>query len=139
MTAQDKQSATTSPFLTMAPDVKGMMETQRRNLQAMAEAGRMAMTNWQTMMQRQAEMASTFAQTQSEMFRETLKEGTPEEKIARQADMFKKAYEASVEQSREMADMMMRANRETAEMMQKRLRCTLNEMRDMAKSADKAA
>jgi phasin family protein len=139
MTSQDKPAAGMTSFMTMTPDVRGMMETQRRNLQTMAEAGRMVMTNWQAMMQRQAEMASTFAQTQSEIFREGLKEGTPEEKIARQADMFKKAYEASVEQSRDMADMMMKANRETADMMQKRVRCTLNEMREMTKSADKAA
>lgn len=130
---------TKSSMMPATPDLKEMMETQRRNFQAMTEAGRMAMTGWQALMQQQADMVSRMAQSQSEIFRESMKEGTPEEKIARQADMFRQAYESSVEQSKEMAEMMMKTNREAMDMIQKRVRCTLNEMRDMAKKTDQAA
>ncbi|MBN8521189.1 MAG: phasin family protein [Alphaproteobacteria bacterium] len=127
------------PPLMSVPDMRQMMEAQRLNFQALSEAGKLAMTSWQALAQRQADMVSTFAQTQSEIFRESMKEGTPEDKMARQADMFKRAYEMSLETSRDMADMMMKTNREASDMLQKRVKGTLNDLRGMMVNAEDAA
>jgi phasin family protein len=127
------------PPLMSMPDIRQMMEAQRLNFQAFGEAGKLAMTSWQALAQRQADMVSTFAQTQSEIFRESMKEGTPEDKMARQADMFKRAYETSLETSREMADMMMKTNREASDMLQKRVKGTLNDIRGMMARTEDAA
>lgn len=127
------------PPLMSVPDMRQMMEAQRLNFQAFSEAGKLAMTSWQALAQRQADMVSTFAQTQTEIFRESMKEGTPEDKMARQADMFKRAYETSLETSREMADMMMKTNREASDMLQKRVKGTLNDIRGMIARTEDAA
>lgn len=121
-------------------DIKTLMETQQRNFQAMTQAGQMAMTGWQAMVQRQAEMISNMTQTNTDALQQIMKEGTPEEKMARQADICKRAYETSVIQSREMTQMMTEATREAAALIQKRVKGTVTEVSDaIKKAADKAA
>ena len=133
-------SAKDNPDSIPALDIKTLMETQRRNFQAMTQAGQMAMTGWQAMAQRQAEMISNMTQTNTDALQQIMKEGTPEEKIARQADVFKRAYEISVAQSREMTQMMTQTTREAAELIQKRVKGTVSEVSDaIKKAADKAA
>lgn len=126
-------------FMQSPVNMKSLMETQRRNMQAMAEAGQTALTSWQALTQRQAEMMSSMMQNNAELTREMLKEGTPEEKMARQADIFKKSYERSVEATHELADMAMKSGRETADIIGKRVSCSVNEIRDLLDTDREAA
>lgn len=118
---------------------KLLMETQRRNYQAMAEAQKAVMESWQTLAQRQMRLMSQFMQDNAGMAQEIMKEGTPEEKVARQADIFKKAYETSVAQTQELASMMSQSGKETAEIINRRFSASINEIKDTLQQAGKAA
>ena len=118
---------------------KSFMETQRRNIQAISEVQKNAMASWQALTQRQVRMMSQFVQDNAGMAQEIMKEGTPEEKVARQADIFKKAYEASVAQTQELASLIAQSNKETAEIFNRRFAASVNEIKDTLQKGSKVA
>mgnify|MGYP001412635531 CR=1 FL=1 len=114
----------------MVCDARALMETQRRNIQAMAEAQQNAMENWQALAQKQASMVSRFVQDNADLAQQIMKEGTPEEKVARQAAIFKKAYEQSVAQSQEIAGMLTQSSKETADIISRRVSASIKEIKE---------
>ncbi|HRQ61665.1 MAG TPA: phasin family protein, partial [Alphaproteobacteria bacterium] len=86
-----------SPF-----DLKAIMEAQRKNVQAFTDAQQVAMDSLQALAQRQTEIISQIVEDQSLVAKELMGEGTPESKIAKNADLFKKIYERTVGNVREL-------------------------------------
>lgn len=119
-----------TPKMPVAFDMKTVMDAQRKNMQAITEANQRAMTGWQTMAQRQAEMVSQFVQDNSALARETMKEGTPQEKFSRQADILKKACQTSIANTQELAEMMRKNSMEAAELLNRRLVDTISEIKN---------
>lgn len=118
------------PGFASAPvDMKHMMESGRKTMQAIIEAQQVAIESLQTIAQRQTEIMSQFVQDQSAMARDIVKEGTPEEKIARSAESMRKAYEKTINGSREVADMLNKSTREASEIINKRVTNALNEIK----------
>lgn len=133
-----------SSFFTAFPpslpaSAKLLMETQRRNVQAMTEAQQNVLESWQNLAQRQMKLMASFVQDNAGMAQEIMKEGTPEEKVARQADIFKKAYETSVAQTQELATMMTQSSKETAEIINRRFNASINEIKDTLQQNSRAA
>jgi len=110
-------------------DVKTMMEMQRKNMQAMAELNQRTVQGWQALAQRQAEMVSDFLQDNSTLARESFTEGTPEQKMARQTEMFKKAYQRTLANSQELTQIVTSCTKEAGELINKRVLATLNEIK----------
>jgi phasin family protein len=125
---------------TSVPDsAKSFMEMTRRNMQAFSEAQQNALESWQALTQRQAKIVSQFVQDNADIAQQIMKEGTPEEKVARQAAIFKKAYETSVSQTQELASMVSQSSKETAEIVTRRFNASINEIKDTLQNVDKAA
>ena len=57
-----------------------------------------------------------------------LNEGTPEEKIAKNAKMFKTIYERTVESMSELSEMINKSNQEASTIINKRVAATMNEI-----------
>jgi phasin family protein len=110
-------------------DMKTMMEAQRKNIQAITEANQRTLEGWQALAQRQAEMMSKMVQNNSTMAGRAFAEGTPQEKIAQQAELVKAAYENTMANSQEIADFMSKCTKETANVINKRVVATLNEIK----------
>ncbi len=113
-------------------DMRGIMELGRKNFQALTEAQQVAMESLQTIAQRQAEILSQIVQDQSSMVREIITEGTPEEKVARGADLIRKAYEKGIHGAREVSDMLNKSGREASDIINKRVASALNELKTTA-------
>lgn len=120
-------------------DFQALLETQRRNLQAFTEAQQLALDGFQAVAQRQTELLSQLVQDNSALAAEVLGEGTPEEKVAKQADIVKKVYEKSVTSWRELADMLSESNTEAAEIINKRVSASLNEFKAALKNKESGA
>ena len=58
-----------------------------------------------------------------------MSDGTPEEKMARQADMLKKSVEVTMEGLTELSDMLSETCKETAEILGKRVTASLSEFK----------
>lgn len=120
-------------------DMRAFMETQRKNMQAVSEAQHAAMEGIQALAQRQAEIISQIVEENSSLAKGALSEGTPEEKIAQNADMFKKAYERSIKNLNEISDLISKSNQEATGIINKRVSASMNELKAAIKSPQKKA
>lgn len=116
-------------------DMKTVMDSGRKTFQALTEAQQLAVESMQTIAQRQAEIMSQIVQDQSQIAREIINEGTPEEKIARGAELVRRAYEKTVSGMREVNDMMNKSNREATDIINKRVACALSELGNSAEES----
>ncbi len=123
-------------------DLGNLMETQRKNMQALTEIQQMAVENIQAITQRQTEILSRMVQDNTAMAQQIMVEGTPEEKVVRQADMVRKAYEHSIDGMNELTELVRRSGKETSEIISKRVTASLTEFKssiEKTKSGSKAA
>jgi phasin family protein len=116
-------------FRAMPFDVQSLMETQRKNIQAMTEAQQMAIESFQAIVQRQSEMLSQIVEENSKITTQIMGEGTPEEKIAKQADLFKGLYERSVKNMNDLTDMVSNTNQEASKIITKRVSASITEIK----------
>lgn len=117
-------------YQTLPFDLKDLIEAQRRNVQAITEAQKLTMENLQAIAQRQTEILSQIVEDNSNIARSLLSEGTPEEKISKNADLFKKVYERTVSNMRELGDMVNKSGIEAGNVINKRVSASINEIKD---------
>jgi phasin family protein len=109
-------------------DMKSFMETQRKNIQAVSQAQQLTFQNFQAIAQRQGELVSQILEDNSALAKELISEGTPEEKISKNAEIFKEVYERSVSNMKELSEMINKSNQEASTVINKRVSATMNEI-----------
>lgn len=129
------------PAMPQGPmDMQSMMEQGRKTFQAITEAQQVCVESLQVIAQRQAEILSQMVQDQAEIAREIATEATPEQKIARGADLIRKSYEKTIDGAREVADMVQKSGREAGDIINNRVASALNEVKQtVRKSGAEAA
>lgn len=110
-------------------DFGALLETQRKNMQTMSELQQVAVENLQAITQRQTEIMSQLVQNNTSMAQQIMAEGTPEEKVALQADMVRKSYEDSVSGLTELSDLVAKTGKETGDIITKRVTASLTEFK----------
>ena len=111
-------------------DVKKIMEHQQKNLEAMAKS-------WQAM----AGGANEIAKKQREIFEEAVKDvtamvqtykpgGSPQEIMAKQAEFAKKAMEAAIANTRDIAELVQKSSAEAFRIVQDRMKESYEEIRN---------
>lgn len=118
-------------------DMKSALEAGRKSFQALTEAQQIEMESLQTALQRGAEIFSQVMQDQSEIAKELMHEGTPEEKIARGADLIRKSYERTVCGIREVGDIVSKSSREAGDILNRRVSASLSEIQSSAEESAK--
>lgn len=127
--SQNEFSKMFENFKSMPFDMQSLLETQRKNIQAMSEAQQVAIENMQAIAQRQSEMLSQIVEENSKLTTQIMAEGTPEEKIAKQADLFKGLYERSVKNMNDLAEMVSESNQEASKIINKRVSASMSEIK----------
>ncbi len=125
-----------STYTTFPVDTKAVADAVRKNTQAMNEAMQLAGEGSQAFAQRCSEIMTQFVEDQSEIAKEMFSEGSPEEKISKQADIIKKNYEKTVSNVRELTDMISKSNVEASNIINKRVTASLSEMKTMLNKAN---
>ncbi|MCB1557067.1 MAG: phasin family protein [Alphaproteobacteria bacterium] len=111
-------------------DSNAFAETMRKNVEVFSEAQQKAMEDAQAAMQRQTRLWTQMAESNAEIAREVMNEGTPEQKVAKQTALLRQSYENSVSALRELADMLETSNKATSELINKRIAAALNEIQN---------
>lgn len=111
-------------------DINSMLDTQRKNIQALTEAQHLAVENLQAIVQRQTEILSQLVEDNSNIAKEFMGEGTPEEKISKNADLLKKVYERTVKNMEELSDIISKSNSEASDIINKRVSASINELKN---------
>ena len=120
-------------------DMTSFLETQRRNMQALTEAQQCSMERFQAIAQRQSEILSQMVEDNASLAKQMMTEGTPEEKIAKNAKIFKSVYERTVENLKDLADMVSKSNQEATDIINKRVTATMSEIQSSLEKTQKKA
>lgn len=121
--------------LPKAPDMEALLATHRRNVEVLAEANRLAVEGAQAMLKRQAELAQQAMSAFTEGLQELSTAEPPGAHAARQAKLMKQAYERTVRNAREMADLVARANTEALELLNTRISEAMEEVAQLLSKA----
>jgi phasin family protein len=114
-------------------DFKALLDIQRKNIEALSEANKLAFECFQAAGQRQAEILSQLLADTSSIVKEITAENTPEGKINRQAELVKNAYEKSVTNWRELADIIGESSTEATGIIHDRVNSSLTELKSALK------
>ena len=117
------------------PGMGGMdmfLQAQRRNMEVLSAANRVALEGAQTVAKRHMEIMQQTMSEMTEAMRDMASPESPQVKAARQAEMLKVAYERAVAHIRELADLIQRANGEAVEMLNRRFTEALDEVKKLA-------
>lgn len=110
-------------------DFTGLMESQRRNLEALATANARAYEGLQAVMQRQTELIRQTLEESTGMMGDFMRVGTPEEKMARQTEITKLVFEKTVSNLKELTEMLAKSNHEAANVLTERVSESLEELK----------
>lgn len=110
-------------------DVEGLLASQRRNIEAVTAANQLAVEGFQAVVRRQAEIVRASLEESSSYVNQLIAAGTPEEKAARQAEAIKLAFEKSLSNIKELAELVAKSNSEAAEIISKRVSESLDELK----------
>jgi len=115
-------------------DFQALAEAQRRNLEAMATANRVAMEGAQAVARRNMElMQQAMAEMSDAMRSLTAMDGNPASKAAQQAELIKSNYERAVASMKELADLIQKSNGEALEVLNRRFAEALEEVQALVK------
>ncbi len=115
-------------------DVEAAVASQRKNIEALTQANQLAVEGVQALMRRQVEITRQAMEDFSAMFRDFVQpNGTPEDRIVKQAEYSKLAIEKSLSNAKELTELVTKANTEAFNVINKRVTESLDEVRDFAK------
>jgi phasin family protein len=121
-------------------DVNQILDTQRRNLEALATINQGMVECAQAISRRQAETAQASVQALLKTSRDVVSSGTPEAGLAKQAELTKKICEQGVINFREASEMLAKSGFEAFDLLNKRATEALSEVsRQAASSKRKSA
>lgn len=109
-------------------DVNQLMDTQRRNLEALATINQGMVECAQAITRRQAETAQAGVQAFLQTSRDVVSSGTPEAGLAKQAELTKKIMEQSVINLREASEMLAKSSFEAFDVLNQRAADALSEV-----------
>lgn len=131
----DSSNSALPKFPNMPFGVKEMMESSRKSIQACTQAQQIAAQSLQAIAQRQSEILSQMVSDSSAVAKEVMDEGTPEEKIARSAELIREAYEKTINNCREVGDIASKSAREAMDVINDRISCAFDEIKSTAEEA----
>jgi phasin family protein len=106
-----------------------VVETQRKNIEALTAANQTAFEGVQALFQRQAELVRNSVEEMTKATTDLWSAASPEEKAAKQADLVKKSYEGAIANLREAIDMLAKSNGQAADMINKRVGESIDELK----------
>jgi phasin family protein len=102
-------------------DMAALLDAQRKNIDALSAANRLALEGVQAVAQRQGELFRQAVQNFSGVTREIAAEASPEQKFARQAEFAKASFEDAVSNFGEIADLAQKSGAQALAVINKRI------------------
>ena len=114
------------PYKLPGVDFSAIMEREKKNIEALTKANKIAFEGWQALVKRQSEilqetMAQTFAQARAQ------------DATKMRADMVKQGFEKALGNMRELAEMASRSQKEALNVMKARASENIEEFRTLGK------
>lgn len=114
-------------------DVESLTETQRKNLEAMTRANQLAVEGMRALAQRQGEIMQQAFEEASLLWRDLIQPSAPEERLAKQTEAAKQAFEKGVANARELNELGTKAGTDVLSVIARRVAESFDEVRLYAK------
>ncbi len=115
------------------PDMEAVLSAHRRNLEALSEANRVALEGAQAVARRHMEIMQATMSELTSTIKGLAVTDTPTDRAAKQTELLKQAYENAVSNTRELGDLIQRANAEAMQRLNARFSEAMNEMKTLFK------
>lgn len=110
-------------------DLERLMEGHRKNMDAMVRAAQATSSGVGAVASKQAEIAQAAFTEVTALVQDFKPTGNPQEVIAKQTEFARKAFEAAMQHTRDIADLIQKSGAEATKIVQDRLRESLEEIR----------
>lgn len=111
-------------------DMDTLVSSQRKNIEALTQANKLAYDGLQAVVKRQVEILRQTVDEIAQVSKDIAEPGTPQDKAAKQTEVAKEVFERSLSNMRELAEMVAKANSEAFDLLNKRFTQNLDEFRD---------
>jgi phasin family protein len=109
-------------------DFAALVDRERKNIEALAEANRIAFEGWQRLVRRQAEILQ-------ETMKKVVADAGQEDAMKKRADLAKEGFENALANMRELAEMATKSQKEAFEVVRKRIEENVEGIRNFGKKA----
>lgn len=113
------------------PDMEAFAQAQRRNLEALSAANRVALEGAQAVARRHMEIMQSAMAEMTDALKTMSVQEPAQAKAARQSEMLKGAYEKAVGNMRELADLIQKSNGEALGLLNKRFTEAMDEAKTL--------
>ena len=113
-------------------DLEALMASQRKNIEALTAANKLAFEGFQAVATRQTEILRQTMEELQKMMTEVMSAGSPEDRVAKQAELAKTAFEKALSNMKEVAEMVSKSNTEATAVISNRISDSLEELKSMA-------
>jgi phasin family protein len=119
-----------SQFRLPGVDFAALVDRERKNIEALAKANRIAFEGWQRLVRRQAEILQ-------ETMKEVVANAGQQDAIKKRADLAKEGFEKALANMRELAEMATKSQKEAFDVVRKRIEENVEGIRNFGKEAGK--
>jgi phasin family protein len=109
-------------------DVDQLIETHRKNLDALERSAQVAAEGAKSLADKQREIVETAFREAAAMARDFKPTGDPKEVLAKQTEFAKKAFDIAVQNTRDVAELATKTTSDATAIIRDRLRESLNEL-----------
>jgi phasin family protein len=110
-------------------DVEKLIETNRKNLEALGESAKVAAGGAQSVAQKQREVVEAGLREASALARGFQPLGNAQEILAKQTEFVRKVFDITVQGARDSADLSRQSTTEAVKIIQDRMKASLEELR----------
>jgi phasin family protein len=119
-----------SQFRLPGVDFAALVDRERKNIEALAKANRIAFEGWQRLVRRQAEMLQ-------ETMKKVVADASQEDAKKKRADLAKEGFEKALANMRELAEITTQSQKEAFDVVRKRIEENVEDIRNLGKKARK--
>lgn len=112
-------------------DLEKVVSAQRKNVEALTSANQLAVEGFQAIARRQAEILRQTLEEAGRGMRSLMEQSAPEDRMVKQTEMAKTAFETALANMRELAEMVAKSNTEAFDVINRRVAESLDELKDM--------
>jgi len=117
-----------SQFRLPGVDFAALVDRERKNIEALAKANRIAFEGWQRLVRRQAEILQ-------ETMKEVVANAGQQDAIKKRSDLAKEGFEKALANMRELAEMATKSQKEAFDVVRKRIEENVEGIRNLGKKA----
>lgn len=118
-------------------DVEVMMAAYRKNIEAMTAANQLCVEGMQTILRRNVDIMRSTMEELTALSQQAMAEGTPDEKLARQLESARAAFERNIANTKELLEIAQKANAEASDVLTARVTSGMEEMKEAVEAVGK--